>query len=81
MKALKFTSNLLSLITISLMLYLLNLFLGYISIGETVSQYMRFSYWFWSVAMFLILLNTFTEIQIIFEDSLSRFKFFKNKSE
>ena len=81
MKALKFTSNLLSLITISLMLYLLNLFLGYISIGETVSQYMKFSYWFRSVAMFLILLNTFTEIQIIFEDWLSRSKFLKNKSE
>lgn len=81
MKALKFMANLLSLATISLIIYLLTLFLKSITVTQSAAQYTEFGVWFWGLAILLILLNTFTDIQIIFEDWLSRFKFFNSKSE
>lgn len=81
MKLLKFTANLLSITTIFLFLFLLTLFLKSITVVESTAQYTDFGIYFWVSFILLLLLNVFTDLQMIFEKSLSRFKIFKSKDE
>lgn len=79
MKALKYTANLLTFVTMALIYLAVKMFLESITVQQATSEYTSFGVWFWFTIILLLLIDGFTHIQMTYEKLLSKLKFFNAK--